>query len=159
MGAATALKFGQAQIIVADSAFESFKSLCKQIAIRHAPEYLPSCLISCIFPCVFFKLRQDVKKEANYDIQSLNILGAMDNISKDTFIIFLSGDEDLLVDKSNSEALYNSFRGPHKHIEIFKGAHNSKRSETTFKKVMKKIADHVLTCDDMDPLPISKVEI
>jgi pimeloyl-ACP methyl ester carboxylesterase len=32
MGAATALKYGKVPIIVADSSFKSFKSLCKQIA-------------------------------------------------------------------------------------------------------------------------------
>jgi hypothetical protein len=32
MGAATALKYGKAPIIVADSSFKSFKSLCRQIA-------------------------------------------------------------------------------------------------------------------------------
>jgi hypothetical protein len=32
MGAATALKYGKAPVIIADSSFKSFKSLCKQIA-------------------------------------------------------------------------------------------------------------------------------
>jgi pimeloyl-ACP methyl ester carboxylesterase len=31
MGAATALKFGSAQIIVADSSFRSFRSLCREV--------------------------------------------------------------------------------------------------------------------------------
>lgn len=57
MGAGTALNYGKAPIIVADSAFESFRSLCKQIAVRHSPRYLPNCLISCLFPCIFLKLR------------------------------------------------------------------------------------------------------
>jgi hypothetical protein len=57
MGAATALKYGRASIIVADSAFKSFKGLCKQIAKRNAPKMMPNCLISCLFPCVFYKIR------------------------------------------------------------------------------------------------------
>ncbi len=68
MGAATALKYGKAPIIIADSSFQSFRSLCKQVAKRHAPNYLPSCLIGCIFPCVFYKLRKDVKTAGDYDI-------------------------------------------------------------------------------------------
>ena len=32
MGAATALRYGKAKIIVADSSFQSFRSLCKQVA-------------------------------------------------------------------------------------------------------------------------------
>lgn len=68
MGAATALRFGKAPIIVADSSFHSFKSLCEQTLTKNAPKYLPNCLLSCIFPCLFYKLRKDVKKEAEYDI-------------------------------------------------------------------------------------------
>lgn len=62
MGAATALKYGKAPIIVADSSFTDFRSLCKDVAMRYAPSYIPSCLINCIFPCFFAKLRQDVKE-------------------------------------------------------------------------------------------------
>lgn len=32
MGAATSLLYGDAEFIVADSSFKSFKSLCKQVA-------------------------------------------------------------------------------------------------------------------------------
>lgn len=77
---------------------------------------MPGCLVSCVFPCVFFKLREDVKREADYDVQSLNILGSLSKIRRDTLLVFLSADEDSLVDKNNSEALYNSFQGPYKHI-------------------------------------------
>jgi hypothetical protein len=37
MGATTALRYGKANVIVADSAFKSFKSLCKQFAKANAP--------------------------------------------------------------------------------------------------------------------------
>jgi hypothetical protein len=60
MGAATALKYGKAPIIVADSAFTSFRSLCMQVAKRNAPNCLPNCVIDCLFPCVFYKLRRDI---------------------------------------------------------------------------------------------------
>ena len=57
MGAVTALRYGKANVIVADSAFKSFKSLCKQFAKANTPCFVPNCLISCIFPCVFYKIR------------------------------------------------------------------------------------------------------
>jgi hypothetical protein len=68
MGAATALKVGKAKVIVADSSFNSFKSLCKQIAKANSPWYVPNCLISCLFPCVFIKLKNDIQEKARYDI-------------------------------------------------------------------------------------------
>jgi len=41
----------------------------------------------------------------------------------------MSGDDDTLIDKLNSEKLYNSYNGKHKLLEIFKGTHNTKRPE------------------------------
>lgn len=102
MGAATALKFGKSPIIVADSSFHSFRSLCKQKAQQNAPKMLPNCFVSCVFPCIYQKLRLDVKERAKYDIQELEIANDVSKISKQTMIIFMNGDEDLLIDKSNS---------------------------------------------------------
>ena len=68
MGAATALKFGRSKVIVADSSFKSFKSVCKQIVKKNSPCYVPNCLISCLFPCVFAKLRSDIQEKGQYDI-------------------------------------------------------------------------------------------
>lgn len=68
MGAATALLYGKADFIVADSSFKSFKSLCKQVAKEHSPKVVPNCMITCFFPCVFRKLRKDIDKKANYDV-------------------------------------------------------------------------------------------
>lgn len=59
MGAASALRYGKADIIVADSSFKSLRCLCKQIAKNQTP--IPNFLISCCFPCVFIKLKKDVK--------------------------------------------------------------------------------------------------
>jgi len=81
MGAATALRYGKAKIIIADSSFQSFRSLCKQVAEKHSPKYVPNCLISCFFPCVFFKLRNDVKELGDYDIDTLDILASVRNIN------------------------------------------------------------------------------
>lgn len=69
MGAATALLYGKADFIVADSSFKSFKSLCKQVAKEHAPKAVPNCMINCFFPCVFMKLKKDIDKKANYDVE------------------------------------------------------------------------------------------
>lgn len=60
MGAATALLYGKAKMIVADSSFKSFKSLCKQVAKEHSPVVVPNCMITCVFPCVFTKLKKDI---------------------------------------------------------------------------------------------------
>jgi hypothetical protein len=61
MGAASALRYGKAEIIIADSSFKCFKSLCKQVAKSSSPFYVPNCLINCFFPCVFYKLKNEVK--------------------------------------------------------------------------------------------------
>ena len=82
MGAATALRYGKAKVIVADSSFQSFRSLCKQVAKKHSPKYIPNCLISCFFPCVFSKLRNDVKELGDYDIECLDILASVRNINQ-----------------------------------------------------------------------------
>jgi hypothetical protein len=68
MGAATALRYGRANAIVADSAFKSFRSLCKQVAKANSPCIIPNCLVSCLFPCVFCKIRSDVEEKGNYDV-------------------------------------------------------------------------------------------
>ena len=80
MGGATAIKYGKAPVIVADSAFSSFRSLCKQIAHKNAPEYLPGCFISCFFPCVFCKLKSDVEERAGYDLDELDIVSDLSKI-------------------------------------------------------------------------------
>ena len=111
MGAATALKFGKAPVIVADSSFSCFKSLCKQVAVKNSPKCIPNCLLSCLFPCFYYKLRQDVKQIGDYDVQALDILESIKKINDETFVIFMSGDADKLIDKSNSEVLYDAFAG------------------------------------------------
>lgn len=73
MGAASALKYGKADVIVADSPFRSMKNLCKEVVINSKSNPLPSCLVKCLFPCVFWKLRSDVIKTASYDLEELNI--------------------------------------------------------------------------------------
>lgn len=67
MGAATALLYGKADVIVADSTFKCFRSLCKDVAKKHKPKMVPGCMINCLFPCVYEKLRMDVSKRADYD--------------------------------------------------------------------------------------------
>ena len=102
MGAASALKYGKAEVIVADSSFKCLKSLCKQVAKQHSPGYVPNCLITCLFPCVFFKLKKDVKKKANYDVTDLDIKDAVKNIDTNSLVIFMSGDKDSLIHHRNS---------------------------------------------------------
>lgn len=60
MGAASALKYGKVDIIVADSSFRSMKKLCKEFAKNNKPKIMPECLVGCLFPCVFRKLKSDI---------------------------------------------------------------------------------------------------
>jgi hypothetical protein len=106
MGAATALRYGKTSVIVADSAFKSFKSLCKQVAKRNAPCFMPNCLISCLFPCVYCKIRSDVEEKGEYDVDCLDTTESIKSISPGTLVVFLSGDDDVLIDKRNSQRLY-----------------------------------------------------
>jgi hypothetical protein len=50
--------------------------------------------IKCFFSCIFYKMRSDVKKVGNYDIDDLNIKKAIQKINPNTFLILLSGDHD-----------------------------------------------------------------
>lgn len=68
MGAASALLFGKADIIVADSPFRSMKKLCKELSTSKVNP-LPNLLVNCLFPCVFMKLRSDIKQKGKYDIE------------------------------------------------------------------------------------------
>ena len=111
MGAASALKYGKAEVIVADSSFKCLKSLCKQVAKNHSPNFVPNCFINCLFPCVFFKLKQDVKKKAKYDVDELDIKEAVKSIDVNSLVIFMSGDKDTLIHHRNSQKLYDAFRG------------------------------------------------
>jgi hypothetical protein len=117
MGAATALLNGKAELIVADSSFKSFKSLCKQVAKSNAP--VPNFMVTCIFPCVFSKLRWDIDKHAQYDVDELDVVEAVKNLNSNTVIIFLSGSNDRLVHKRNSEKLYEICPCKEKYIKIF----------------------------------------
>jgi hypothetical protein len=63
-------------------------------------------LIGCFFPCVYEKLRSDVKDKADYDINELDISNDVKKISLETLIVFMNGDEDKLIDKTNSEKLF-----------------------------------------------------
>jgi esterase/lipase len=51
-----------------------------------------------------------------YDIEQLDIANDVKKISEATMIVFMSGDDDKLIDKANSEKLYNSFKGNRKYL-------------------------------------------
>ena len=54
-------------------------------------------------------------------------------------MLFISGDNDSLIDKYNSQKLYNLFSGQYKYLEIVPGNHNDTRPTNTIKKIMKLI--------------------
>ena len=102
MGAATALLYGKAKMIIADSSYKSFKSLCKQVAKEHSPTVVPNCMITCFFPCVFSKLKKDVDKRAKYDVEDLDVKEAVKNLDPETVVVFMSGKNDVLIMPRNS---------------------------------------------------------
>ena len=136
MGASSALKYGKADIIVADSPFRSIKKLCKEVVVNSKPKPIPSCLISCIFPCVYMKLRSDVKTRGQYDLDELDIEKDVEMINPASTLIFLSGNDDKLVNYYNSQKLYRLFSGKNKYLEIVVGNHNSKRPDQIIEKIM-----------------------
>lgn len=127
MGAASALRYGGTNIIVADSPFVTLEKVCKETAQGNKPSYVPSCLVSCLFPLVFKKLRGDVKKKADFDMRELNIKKSVEKISESKCIIFLSGNKDTLINHKHSQELFDTFKGINKKIYIFDGNHNTRR--------------------------------
>lgn len=72
------------------------------MAKDNAPKMLPNCFISCLFPCVFCKLRSDIQEKGEYDVEDLDIKENLSKISPETMVIFMSGDEDKLINKAHS---------------------------------------------------------
>lgn len=107
MGAATALLYGKARMIIADSSYKSFKSLCKQVAKEHSPTVVPNCMITCFFPCVFSKLKKDVDKRAKYDVEDLDVKEAVKSLDPETIVVFMSGEKDVLIMPRNSQKLHD----------------------------------------------------
>lgn len=64
-------------------------------------------MINCFFPCVFEKLKDDVDKRANYNVDDLDIREAVKRLSPKTTVVFMSGEKDKLVAARNSTKLYN----------------------------------------------------
>lgn len=111
MGAISALKFGGPQVIVADSACASLKRIAREQVKRMKPEIVPGCMLGCLFPLIYAKLRCDVKTIAGFDIQELNLKRIVAAMPTDKIMVFISGDDDNVIDSNNSETLYNSYRG------------------------------------------------
>jgi DNA-directed RNA polymerase subunit F len=93
-------------------------------------------MISCFFPCVFTKLKKDVDKRAKYDVEDLDVKEAVKKLDPDTVVVFLSGENDQLINPRNSKKLYDICPCTEKHIKIFDGDHNSKRPEHVMNEVM-----------------------
>lgn len=116
MGAASALKYGKVDIIVADSSFRSMKKLCKEYATKNKPNIIPNCMIGCLFPCVFHKLKSDIKEKADFDLDDLNIEDEVKNMPLTKCLIFIIGDEDTLINHQHSVKLYDNFPGKQKYL-------------------------------------------
>lgn len=119
MGAATSLLYGQAEFIVADSSYKCFKSLCKQVAKEHSPAVVPNFMINCFFPCVFTKLKNDVDKRANYNVEDLDVREAVKKLDPSATVVFMSGENDRLIAPRNSTKLYEICPCRHKYLKVF----------------------------------------
>lgn len=99
-------------------------------------------ILSCFFCCIYAKLRSDVQKKGDYDVEDLNLMKAIDKIDPSTLIIFIAGDNDEIVSNSHSSALYKRFKGE-KYYEIFEGGHNSRRPEYLYKRLFSMIGKNI----------------
>lgn len=136
MGAVSALRSAATRIIVADSPFVSLEKVCRETAQERKPRYFPGCMVACCFPIVFRKLRSDVKKKADFDLRELDTKKAVEELSPDSCLVFLSGDKDTLIHHRHAEELYGTFRGADKKLVIFAGSHNTKRPPEVLVEVM-----------------------
>lgn len=116
-------------------------------------------MITCFFPCVFSKLKKDVDKKANYDVEDLDVRDAVKNLHPKTVVVFMSGDKDTLINARNSAKLYNVCPCEEKYIKIFDGDHNSKRPDEVMKEVMQIVEFHVKRNSNTDVNKIVEEEI
>ena len=74
---------------------------------------MPGCLFGCLFSCVFSLVSSDVKKKTQEEIDTLLIIDHVkrEEYKKGRSIIFLSGDDDSVIDCSHSRRLFQAFQG------------------------------------------------
>lgn len=84
-------------------------------------------MVNCFFPCVFSKIKKDVDKKAQYDVEDLDVRESVRKLNKDTTVVFMSGNKDMLINKRNSEKLFDACPCDKKYLKVFDGDHNSKR--------------------------------
>lgn len=100
-------------------------------------------MINCFFPCVFTKLKSDIDKKANYNIEDLDVREAVKKLDPNTIVIFMSGENDKLIAPRNSTKLFNICPCKKKYLKIFEGDHNSKRPDKVMHEVMDLILQHI----------------
>ncbi|CAD8206172.1 unnamed protein product [Paramecium pentaurelia] len=122
------------KVLVCDSPFSNLALLCKEIATSGYG--VPGCCFNCFFCFVKSKIR----KEANFNVDDLNIIQIVGNLSSQVSIAFLSANQDQLVNSKHSKQLHCVFKGT-KLLKSFDGQHNSKRPND----IMKEVADFVIS--------------
>lgn len=89
-------------------------------------------------------MKKDIDKKANYDVEELDVKDAVMKLNVNTTVIFMSGNHDLLINKRNSEKLYEACPCTKKYLKIFEGDHNSKRPDSVMIEVMDLIERHIM---------------
>ena len=80
MGGVSALMSNKSSIMVVDSAFSSLKEVCLTTARNNSP-YIANCLVECLFPCVYSVMRKDILKKTGHNIDELEILKKVEQMS------------------------------------------------------------------------------
>ncbi|CAD8066162.1 unnamed protein product [Paramecium primaurelia] len=124
MGSATAILAAREnpniKVIVCDSPFSNFYMLCQDLAKSryHIPK--------CFFNCCWCFIKSKIQKEANFNLDDLNLLSIVQTLQNDLLIIFLQAKQDELIENKHASLLMENFRGKKKLLS-FDGTHNSTR--------------------------------
>lgn len=70
----------------------------------------------------------------------------------------MSGNRDVLINKRNSEKLYDNCPCIRKYLKIFDGDHNSKRPDEVLGEVMKIIEEHVMKNQNVGKIGVEDIE-
>jgi hypothetical protein len=123
MGAVSLLLSSECNVMIADSAFSNLETLCRESG--NLIPHIYKCLFDCFFPCAFWFVRRDITRKVECDIfEDLDIEKRVRKMSPKKAIMFISGNDDTMVDKKHSQNLSVSFKG-YKKLLLCEGSHNS----------------------------------
>lgn len=122
MGAVTAIlyasRFKNAEAFVADSAFSSLTDICRTVS---KSKYIPEPLFNAMMPSI----RQQILIQTHFDINSLDILSAVKEVTCPAY--FIHGRSDDFINPMNSQLLHSLCKSDQKILRIVEGGHNTDR--------------------------------